>query len=436
MAKGYSNGVKRGKLGNTVLYKLSNSNNKVTQGERAYTGEVRNPKTLNQAIQRLKMAPAVNFYRAFKNEILDHSFEGVKYGGRSNSTFMKAALKLAAGYPFLEQGDTQLAPAAYQMSRGSLNGFETSFENRTNFICEPLSLYEVGCTFGEWSQSIIDSCPWVNDGDQITFAFILESSSNPYALVHRIVLDTTSTQSATSFMGVLDVTVDGTITVKVGNTAVGILGACIILSRPDVSQVSGAVTWQRSTSFMLVNNENANAAAFFTQSAYNAAVESYMAATGSKLNSTFYLNQGKAKIASQSIPAAPGTTVKLLCLQCRNENSKAYGKWLAAIIDPATGVTKVIGGDGNTATVQGERTTHVYYSYFGTTPDSSSSDFSKVTQYWDEQVDGGINEYLNVETEVDALETISWDDAASLCQEYGLTTEFDEVEEPAFPLQP
>ena len=56
----------RGKRGNSVYYKLTNSNNKETQGERAYVGKVANPKTLQQAIQRVKLAPAVNFYRAFK----------------------------------------------------------------------------------------------------------------------------------------------------------------------------------------------------------------------------------------------------------------------------------------------------------------------------------------------------------------------------------
>ena len=121
MAKGSINGVRKGKKGDSVYYKVSGSNNKEKQGERQYVAKVSNPKTTAQVEQRMKLAPAVNFYRAFRDEVLDHSFQGVKYGGRSHSEFMKLAMKMQLSeLPYLIKGENQVIPASYIVSKGGL----------------------------------------------------------------------------------------------------------------------------------------------------------------------------------------------------------------------------------------------------------------------------------------------------------------------------
>ena len=132
MAKGNAiSGNITGKKGSSIFYKVSNSNNKVTQGLREYQPVVTNPKTTSQAQQRMKLQPATNFYRGL-SDVLDHSFEGQKYGGRNHSYFMKLAIGNADGinYPYLYKGDTNFVPGSYLVSRGSLGRVKVNFIER------------------------------------------------------------------------------------------------------------------------------------------------------------------------------------------------------------------------------------------------------------------------------------------------------------------
>lgn len=88
MAKGSFNGVMRGKKGNTVFYKLTNSNNKEKQGLREYIPVVRNPKTDGQKYQRAIAATIMRAYSLGK-AIFDHSFQGITPGGRNMNQFRK-----------------------------------------------------------------------------------------------------------------------------------------------------------------------------------------------------------------------------------------------------------------------------------------------------------------------------------------------------------
>lgn len=88
MAKGSINGVIKGKKGNTVFYRVTNSNNKEKQGLREYVPVVANPKTEGQLYQRAIVATIMRAYAAGK-EIFDHSFQNVKTGGMSMNHFRK-----------------------------------------------------------------------------------------------------------------------------------------------------------------------------------------------------------------------------------------------------------------------------------------------------------------------------------------------------------
>ena len=78
---------------------------------------VSNPQSLNQAVQRSIFAAAAKFYQKLQF-ILNHSWEGVKYGTPSQSEFMRRAVKTLLGTQ-LEKG-ADAYPFNYEISDGSL----------------------------------------------------------------------------------------------------------------------------------------------------------------------------------------------------------------------------------------------------------------------------------------------------------------------------
>lgn len=78
----------KGKLGNIVGYKGRDGKRLA----RIRQTEVYNPKTEAQTIQRMILATAAKAYSRMKG-IVDHSFQGVQYGGVSQSYFLKRAME-------------------------------------------------------------------------------------------------------------------------------------------------------------------------------------------------------------------------------------------------------------------------------------------------------------------------------------------------------
>lgn len=76
-------GMGRGKLGDIVLYRQNGQ-----QMSRPRVRVVKNPRTSGQQIQRMIQATIAYAYAGLKT-IVDHSFEGVQYGGKSMNYFMK-----------------------------------------------------------------------------------------------------------------------------------------------------------------------------------------------------------------------------------------------------------------------------------------------------------------------------------------------------------
>lgn len=76
-------GMGRGKLGDVVLYRQNGQ-----QMSRPRVRVVKNPRTSGQQIQRMVQATIAYAYAGLKT-IVDHSFEGVQYGGKSMNYFMK-----------------------------------------------------------------------------------------------------------------------------------------------------------------------------------------------------------------------------------------------------------------------------------------------------------------------------------------------------------
>ena len=161
MAKGSTNGIVRGKKGNTVFYKVTNSNNKEKQGWREYTPVVANPNTAGQQIQRAIMSTVMRAYSAGK-AIFDHSFQGISVGGGCMKEFMRVNAKLLrnfvaidledhARHPF-EQEECRLcapgvnypAPNKIQVASGNYEQrfFKLSIEDEDfpSFVLEDLPL--------------------------------------------------------------------------------------------------------------------------------------------------------------------------------------------------------------------------------------------------------------------------------------------------------
>ena len=205
--------------------------------------------------------------------------------------FMKKAFELQTGWPFAQKGLAVALPGEYLMSQGSLNPIQYEFDSSNNFVCEILAI--VSGTIGAWAQSVIDaSHGTIQNGDQITI-ITLEGDNimAPWPKTARIVLDTTATGDAEEVLGNLG------ISISPSATNFSIYGGAVILSRPEIAQTTGALTWKRSTQRMAVNYGNREVASLFTQAAYNSAVRSYTKAGNREIQSDYYLNQGKRNAA-------------------------------------------------------------------------------------------------------------------------------------------
>ena len=79
-------GMSRGSVGDVTFYR-----NRGNQVARARNRAPMNPKTEAQTIQRMILATASRAYSRMKG-IVDHSFQGIQYGGVSQSYFLKRAM--------------------------------------------------------------------------------------------------------------------------------------------------------------------------------------------------------------------------------------------------------------------------------------------------------------------------------------------------------
>lgn len=266
MAKGLGIiGNFKGKVGNIVGYNLKDSNNKQTQGLRAYQPVVRNPKTAAQAEQRAKMAPINATYRALKG-IIDRGQEGVAYGNKSRLRFLSEAMKQFNG-PWFEKGEAVKLPIKTNITRGSLPSLIVRSDTLAiDVLSLVLAESAAVATIGALSTALLESNSFLKDGDQITIVAL----KNGHSYVSSFVLDTTDTTAITWASES-----DGVLSIDAGvlfNT--GIDASCVILSREGESGQH-----LRSTTALTLGAAAA-ADTHYTSAAKDAAIESYMAANG------------------------------------------------------------------------------------------------------------------------------------------------------------
>lgn len=296
MAKVVNGGNKKGKVGSSIFYTIKNSNNKVTQGERIYQPNVTNPQSESQRAQRMKMKPATNFYMALSG-ILDHSWEGVKYGAMSRQYFLQLAMgKTQEVFPYLLKGENKFVPGPYPISRGSLQSVQWTFEGNA-IIIKTGSTDEEDGTLGFWSRSLIARNSFLRNGDQITLITVYERESSDQRtfipLVARFVLDSESTERLNTILGSgwlieaddneMDISYEGFL------DPVTLAGACVVVSRKNVN---GGQVWQRSTEIMAISDRVYNM--YMSPDAYADALDSYKRAAAS-YDSDYYLNDAETE---------------------------------------------------------------------------------------------------------------------------------------------
>lgn len=171
MAKGNFNGLIRGKLGNSVFYKIKNSNNSQKQGIRERVREVSNPQSYAQASQRMKMLPAQRFANVLRT-VIERGFEGVKYGAMSRQQFMKYALAMTEGYPAVSKDDPNIYPGKYLVSKGSLPSISCELSDADTRLLSSLNFDQEGAQFdgsiGAYSRRLLELNGWLREGDQLT----------------------------------------------------------------------------------------------------------------------------------------------------------------------------------------------------------------------------------------------------------------------------
>lgn len=291
----------RGKLGQTIGRKNGNTSvqSAVTRTQNVVgvaPESVNNPRTVQQAAQRLKMRPAANFYRDM-GYILNHSWQGTQYRARSRNRFMQQALRSSTNViPFLKKGDTRFVPGSYPLSEGALVGAEVTAVS-AGLAVSSIIIESQYTTVGELSQAIYNSNPGFLYGDKLTFVLVYMKGTSyddyqftPVSL--QLVLDNSDTTTIADFVAssqLFTSVADERLQFSVAGEAYRdytLCAAAVIQSRvPSTSDGE----WQRSNAKLFLTDAVLNA--FMTAGAYNEALASYQN-NAAAVNSEWYLNYG------------------------------------------------------------------------------------------------------------------------------------------------
>jgi len=196
-------GLWKGKKGSSVFYRIKNSNNAQKQGVRERVYDPSNPKTSQQAGQRMKMLPAQRVFGVLQ-EVIKRAWEGVP-ANMVRQEYMKVALSSNTTiWPAVMKNDTIVVPGGYQISRGTLTPIECYWTPTGDAAGDFVTNIEINgglatdATWGVYSQSILDLNPNLQDGDQITFVWCDSNASGEGFFWHTysLNLDSESTESA------------------------------------------------------------------------------------------------------------------------------------------------------------------------------------------------------------------------------------------------
>lgn len=283
----------RGKLNDVVGFKNGNAASEATLfGVRNLQTSVSNPQTVGQIDQRMKLPAAQNFYRALAF-ILDHSWQGMKYGARSYAKFLQLAMTMQSGFPYVEKGEKTPWPGKFQVSMGGLSSIPYAFggnENNTLRLSTSDG-FEAFTTVGDLSAQLLEAYPQLSEGDQLTFILCVQLNGEPLYVTARFVIDSESTATIADWEASQGIQLDFN---SAGNTIdittpydAATIAAAIIVSRPP-RNAGGA--WQRSNTTMIVTA--AYESSMLSATLLAGVRASYKKQVSASFNSDWYLNQG------------------------------------------------------------------------------------------------------------------------------------------------
>ena len=252
----------KGKLGNAVGYKVSQSNSGTNQGVRVYQPNIKNPKSAAQAEQRAKYAPIFATYRALKS-IINRGNESKPYGNASRIAWLKKAFRSSV-IPWTPQGSTVMFPLGCQLTQGTLRDILFAIQSNKLMIDAP-SIHD-SQQFAEVSELVgflLDDYPYLKEGDQFTIVVAEAPNQSLQFKIESYILDPTD-ETPLHGWGCER----GRI-VYYGDDV--IVGAAIIISREGANGEH-----LRSTSFLNLNQEEVQNAPY-DDASKQAAIASYMA---------------------------------------------------------------------------------------------------------------------------------------------------------------
>ena len=285
-----------------VVYSVSTASIKgiKKQVARQKPTSVRNPKTISQIVQRMKVVPAQLFYQAFEkaassveNNPLSHSFQGIAYGNKNKLRFMQLAMQ---GDPkaYVPKGINFAVPGVYQVSEGSLPSLPSGAGTENGDL-----IITVGDNLSAAQVTALEAYG-VQVGDQITCLALNQTENGTYdAMFARVIVGIGASWELTNdpneLMTNITLVSDG-----IRNSEGNIACVAFILSRGTSS-----ATAKRSTAVMTIMPNFAN---LMSPEAYDAAVDSYITGvTYNSLNSDWYLNQGTTQAFNGQVYSQPLT---------------------------------------------------------------------------------------------------------------------------------
>ena len=184
MKGSFFSGQQYGKLGETISYRSRGK-----QVTRIYNSRPANPQSFGQAQQRMIFATVGVAMRSMRG-IVDHSFQGIKYGADSLTKFMSENLKalranlgVSDKVIFNIKGVSKIQPAPYVVSDGSLNTIGGKLSAAGEGVVIPTS----------WTGSIADQATYESalasigfvPGDQLTLVGITDDDSSDDNIVYE-----------------------------------------------------------------------------------------------------------------------------------------------------------------------------------------------------------------------------------------------------------
>lgn len=273
-------GLLKKSVGSVVYSKGKDGAGKTIQIVRSKPTSVSNPRTVAQILQRAKIKPAQRFYNAIA-EILDHSWQGIEYGTPSRNYFLSKALKQVG--PYIPKSVSQMIPAAYPVSEGSIASIIASPDAPTasdaNIVLQNVTL----------TATIVAAleAAGVPVGSQLTIIAFYRRQNGEYAKAFGRIINQEGAifewnGSTASNMAVTLVPSSSTFHISQANGLSTVAVAAIVSM-----QVNGS--WQRSTQSLVLTQTMEDG--LYGDSAMQLTIESYGDVEDiNKLNSAWYLN--------------------------------------------------------------------------------------------------------------------------------------------------